>query len=81
MILLCKVYNKAPLNNTSLRETNLSDKKMKSKGINKNKIGKSNQSLLQGEKKGDGIRKDYIRGFKRNVPLFNQVVDLEVFVA
>lgn len=50
IILLHKDYNKAPLNNTLLRETNLSEKKMKSKGINTNKIGKSNQSLLQGGK-------------------------------
>lgn len=66
-----QVYNNAPLNNTLLRETNLSDKKMKSKEINKNKIGKNNQSLLQEERKGDGIRKEYIRGFKRNVLLLN----------
>lgn len=51
---------------------------MKSKEVSKIKLAKVINHFSKGEKKGDGIRKEYIRGFKRNAPL---LIPLKVFVA
>lgn len=50
---------------TLLREKNLSDKKTKSKEINKIKLAKVINHFSKLEKKGDGIRKVHIRDQKK----------------